>query len=162
MQIRHLVFGALVLLFAAQAGYYYPILPEVIASHFDGAGEPNGWMSKPVFFLLEFVFLGFIVAEMWLLPRLVEKLPDRWLNLPNKDYWLVAERRASAFETFRVYFQWFSVGLLVLFVCVNQMVFTANLTRQPLDSMIWAVLAAYLIFVVAWMIKFILAFKKPL
>ncbi len=161
MQLRHLIFGVIVLLFAAQMAYYYPILPAVIASHFNGAGEPDGWMSKPSFYVFEFVILVFIIAEMSLLPWLVEKMPNSFLNLPNKEYWLAPERRPYAFEIFRTYFQWFSIVLLFLFVCVNQLVFIANLKRQPLGSAIWAILVVYLTFVVIWLIKFILAFKKP-
>ena len=43
------VFIALVALAVAQAIFYYPQLPGTMASHFDGAGHPNGWSSKPVF-----------------------------------------------------------------------------------------------------------------
>lgn len=162
MQLRHLIFGVLVLLFAAQALYYYPILPAVMSSHFDGVGDPNGWMSKESYFLLESVFLVLIIAEMSALPWLVAKMPDSLINLPNKDYWLVPERREYAFDIFRSYFQWFGVGLLLMLVCVNQLVFLANLKRQPLNSAIWFVLGVYLTCVAVWLVKFALAFKKPL
>ncbi|MFZ1699826.1 MAG: DUF1648 domain-containing protein [Pyrinomonadaceae bacterium] len=161
MQLRHLIFGVLVLLFAAQAFYYYPILPAVVSSHFDGVGDPNGWMAKGSFFALEFVFLALVIGEMTLLPWLVARMPDSLINLPNKTYWLVPERREYAFDVFRSYFQWFSVGLLLMLICVNQLAFLANLKRQALGSAIWLILGVYLSCVVVWLIKFVLAFRKP-
>ena len=34
---------------------YYAELPEVVASHFNPQGVPNGWQTKPAFFA---VFVG--------------------------------------------------------------------------------------------------------
>ena len=49
-------------IFAALAAYAlayfylsYARLPEVLASHFNARGQPNGWETKPVFFA---VFAG--------------------------------------------------------------------------------------------------------
>ena len=36
-----------------QAAWYYPRLPETVASHFSGSGIPDGWMSKQSFLLIE-------------------------------------------------------------------------------------------------------------
>ncbi len=33
------------------AFYYYPLLPNSLPVHFGLKGQPNGWASKPVFFL---------------------------------------------------------------------------------------------------------------
>ncbi len=33
------------------AFYYYPLLPNSLPVHFGLKGQPNGWVSKPVFFL---------------------------------------------------------------------------------------------------------------
>ncbi len=50
------------LLFVVLAAYaaihfssYYSQLPDVVASHFDGRGTPNGCQTKPAFFM---VFVG--------------------------------------------------------------------------------------------------------
>jgi uncharacterized membrane protein len=29
-----------------QLAWAYPQLPELVATHFDGAGRPNGWMRR--------------------------------------------------------------------------------------------------------------------
>lgn len=162
MRVRHLALIVLVLLFLVQNLYYYPILPSIMASHFDGGGVANGFASKNAFFLLEFVGFVLIAAEMALLPWLTGKMPDAFINLPNKAFWLAPDQRLYAFAKFKTYFQWFGVGLLTLAICVNQLVYNANLTRESLDQGIWVVLGLYLLFVVIWMIKFVRAFRIPL
>ena len=56
-------------IFIFQSFYYYPKLPDTIASNYNSAGEPNGWMS--IFFCL--IWALFVLA-----PQLLG-LPDpRW------------------------------------------------------------------------------------
>ena len=45
-----------------QVVYYYPQLPAVVASHFDGHGAANGWSGKEFFFGLYLVILLLLVA----------------------------------------------------------------------------------------------------
>ena len=40
---------ALLVLAALQIAYFYPQLPDTVASRFDGAGRPNGWAPKGAF-----------------------------------------------------------------------------------------------------------------
>ena len=146
--------------FVAQIFYYYPNLPEMMASHFNGYGAPDGFASKQSFVLLEGVILLVIIFEFALLPLLIEKMPDSLINLPNKDFWLAKERRAVAFLILRCYFEWLSLALLVLFIAVNGLVFRANINHTNLPPLeMWLILGAFLVFVLAWMIKFIRQFK---
>jgi uncharacterized membrane protein len=39
-------FYGLIAVGVLQSIYYYPRMPEVVASHFDGLGAANGWSSK--------------------------------------------------------------------------------------------------------------------
>ena len=65
------------LLFVVLAAYaaihfspYYAQLPDVVASHFDGRGTPNGWQTKPLFFgffvgtLVLTVLIGFVLPRI--------------------------------------------------------------------------------------------------
>lgn len=42
--------AGLMVLLAVQALYYYPQLPERMASHFGADGRPNGWTTREGFF----------------------------------------------------------------------------------------------------------------
>lgn len=146
----------------AQTLYYYPNLPEIMASHFDGAGKPNGWMSKQAFFLLEFVILAIVVGNSIFLPTIIGFLPDRLINIPNRDYWLAPERRFASFQRLSHHFGWFGVILLGPFVAVNQTVINANLSSQNLSSAVfWAILGAFFIGLIVWAITLHKTFRVP-
>ena len=85
MRLSRMILFFLIGVFVSQCVYYYPNLPEIMASHFDGAGRPNDWMSKQSFFLLEVVILGFIILEFTFLPWIIGKMPNRLINMPNKE-----------------------------------------------------------------------------
>jgi uncharacterized membrane protein len=159
MSLSRIILVFLVIGLVGQILYYYPNLPDRMASHFNGAGEPDGWMSKQNFLIFEAVILLFIIAEFSLLPLLIEKMPNSLINLPNKDHWLSEENRTATFAVIRQYFEWCSAMLLALFIAVNEMVFRANLNKQPLSNSIWMVLIVFLLLVGIWLVKFILRFR---
>ena len=78
--------------------YYYPLLPKVVASHFDVHGIANGWQTKQGFFE---VLAGTTALSAFLIfgiPTMIGIIPDQFINLPNKDYWLAPEQRAASLE----------------------------------------------------------------
>lgn len=160
MRIPRVILYFLIGVFAAHFIFYYPNLPEVMATHFNAAGEPDGWMSKQNSLIFEVVLLFIIISEFTFLPLLIEKMPDTLINLPNKEFWLAAERRAETFDVMRAFFEWFAVALLTLLIVVNHFIFTANLKRENLPaSAMWLIVGTFLIFTIAWMIKFLRHFK---
>jgi len=160
MKLRHTIMVFLVAGLVLHTVYYYPLLPTTLASHFNRAGEPDAWMGKSAFLVFEGILICVLLLEFLALPWLVERMPDRLINLPNKAYWLAPEHRSRAFAIFRKYFQWFGIALLTLLFCVSHLVFRANITRTELDKSIWLFLAVYFVFVVIWLVKFILVFKR--
>ena len=160
MSLAQVILYLLIGVFLAQIVYYYPNLPETVASHFNGLGEPDGWMSRQNFVIFESVLLLIIIFEFTLLPIVLKKMPNSWTNLPNKGYWLGAERREATFGTIRSYFEWCSIALLSLFIAVNQLVFRANINRENLSSAeMWLIIGAFSTFTVIWLIKFIRQFR---
>lgn len=159
MRLSRMILFFLIGTFVAQCVYYYPNLPEKMASHFNGVGEPNGWMSKETYFIFLTGILGLIVFEFTLLPFLIGKMPNRLINMPNKEFWFAEERRAETIEVIRHFFEWFSASLLAVFIGVNQLVIRANLDRENLSSQIWLILIAFFVFVIVWLIKFYRRFR---
>jgi len=155
MKLTRIILYFLIGFWVAQFAFYFGNLPEIVASHFNAAGEPDGWMSKSSFAIFEAVILLLIAAEFTVLPLLLEKTPDSLINLPNKAFWLAAERRSETFAVIRSNFEWLAVILLVLFIAVNQMVFQANTQNQNLpEKTVIIVLALFFAFVIVWMWKF--------
>lgn len=121
------LFFLLVSASALHAWYYYPRLPEVVASHFGREGTPNGWQTKPDF--LDF-HVGAIVLATILsfgVPRLIGALPVQLINLPNREYWLAPERRAETLEFFEAYFTWFGCTILTVLLVAVSLAIRANL-----------------------------------
>ncbi|HEY9616658.1 MAG TPA: DUF1648 domain-containing protein [Microcoleaceae cyanobacterium] len=157
------VLTAVMLVVILQTLYFYPQLPETIASHFDALGKPNGWSPKSVFFV---IYAGVLALDAWLfwgMPQAIERRPDRQINLPHKEYWLAADRRADTFAFIREQLRWFGVANLLLMVCVFQLAISANLNPPPKLPVvqIWTVLGAYLIYTIGWLVNFYQHFRRP-
>jgi uncharacterized membrane protein len=159
MRLSRMILFFLIGVFVAQCVYYYPNLPEKMASHFNFAGEPDGWMSKQSYFLFLGGILGLIVLEFTFLPWLIGKMPKRLINMPNKEFWFAEERRAETLDIIRHFFEWFSAALLALFIGIDQLVIRANLTGENLSSNSWLILGAFIVFVIVWLIKFYRRFR---
>jgi uncharacterized membrane protein len=143
--------------------HYYPELPETVASHFDGAGRPDGFQSRNGFAVFSATMLALIVALFGGLGPLFRKFPSKWFNLPNRDYWLAPERRDETIETISVQLEWYGAATLALYLLVIQMVIETNQTSgRNLDSRsMWMVLGLYLVFTAIWTVRFVLRFRKP-
>lgn len=163
MRLSLIVLLILIGIFFAQIGFYYSSLPETMATHFDAAGNPDGWLSKTSFVVFEFFLMLIVVGQFALIPLLVEKMPHSLVNIPNKDYWLAEERHAETFAFIRNYFEWFAAVLLLMFIAINQLVFQANINQKNLSgSLAWLVIAAFLLFTVVWLIGLMRKFRKTI
>lgn len=92
--------------------YYGQWFPPTLAVHFNGAGNPDGWMDRIKFIVigssLSFMVPTLIVAVGGVLPRM---LPMAAINLPNKTYWMAPEHREAGFS--RMLFASLWLGCLV-------------------------------------------------
>ena len=64
-------------------------------------------------------------------PKVIEALPVSLINLPNKEYWLSAERRDETLQFLRGWSRWFGCGLLAFLLYVMELAFRANLQAPP-------------------------------
>ena len=157
------VFVILAIFAAVYFSYCYQQLPEVIASHFDGRGVPNGWQSRSAFFA---VFAGVSVLAAVLgfgIPRLIAAMPMQLINLPNKQYWLAPERREESLKFLRLHFAWFGCALfLVIFFAFHYAV-QSNLHpgAPPSISGFWLVLVGFAVFMVVSMRRLFRRFGRP-
>jgi len=143
--------------------YYYPQLPETVASHFDGAGRPNGWSSKEAFFGVYALMVALQVLIFRVLPPRLGRLPPRLVSLPNRDYWLGPERREETLAYLTTSMAWFGFASILFAVVTIQLVIEANLSQAPLNgTMMWVLLAAFFAFVFLWVARLLLRFaRKP-
>jgi uncharacterized membrane protein len=143
--------------------YLYGQLPEVVASHFDAHGAPNGWQTRMIFFAF---FVGSIVIATLVcfgVPLLIDSMPSALINLPHKQYWLSPEQRAGSLAFLRAHFAW--LGCAALLVGIFAFEFTIRANFQPdkrFDSAsLLYVLAAFGVFLILWLTRLLARFGKP-
>ena len=143
--------------------HYYPSLPERMASHFDGSGRPDGFQSREAFFALSATMLVTTVVMFGGLGALFRRIPSKWFNLPNRDYWLAPERREETIEHMSSQLEWLGAASLALYLFVIQMVVETNRTSEPkLDSRsMFLVLGLFFAYTTIWIVRFLLRFRKP-
>lgn len=155
------VFTLLLMVAGLQAAYFYPQLPATIATHFDGNGVPNGWSSKAAFFALNAVLLGVMTLIFVILPAKLDRIPERWLNLPNKNYWWAPPRRAATLAFIRSRMLGLGAMNVALAVFIQQLVIEANLRPAPqLSTAIYWALLAYTGFMAVWLVQFLMRFRR--
>lgn len=159
MNTPKIILSLLLLIFIGQLVFYYPVLPESVAIHFDAQGRADNWASKQSFLFFQFLLLGFIAFQAFLLPRLLKKLPVSLLNIPNKEYWTTPERREQTFSILENQFEWLAVGIAALFLGITQLTLKANLSNQNLPQTSWLFVGGFVLFVIFWTINLCGKFK---
>ena len=163
MKPRHLILLSLWLFILFQYVHYYPQLPPIVASHFDGAGRPNGWSPKGAFFVIYVVLAVIITAAFFWLPLILRRMPASLINLPNREYWLAPQRKDQAMEMLADEMGWFGDAVLTVMMASIQLALNANLpgTAGFQSSLMWVLLAAFVLFAVLWLLHLYRRFARP-
>ena len=142
--------------------YFYPALPQTMASHFGSGGAPNTFVAKQSFFAVAGVVLLINIFVFMAIPWLFQRFRVKRMNLPNKRYWLAPERLDHVYEYFRNKMALFGIINLLFGVAVMHLVFLANLQGEgKLDNTMFLLfLIAYFAFVIIWLISFFKKFSR--
>lgn len=159
MTLPKLLIWTLVLFALAQTLFYLPQLPDIMATHFDGAGRPNGWASKTAFFALYLAFVAMLLLIFLGGGRLFMLRRD--MRIPNREYWLAPERKEETIAFFRRRMLWMGVASIALAVIVTQLVIEANFLDPPrMSANIYWVLLGYFLYVALWLASLFLRFRR--
>ena len=157
----HYLFYGLVAVALGQVSYYHPLLPEIVASHFDGRGTADGWSSRNLFFGIYLAMLALTAVVFILLPRRIGISRSFARNIPNRQHWLEPDRIDQSRAFLRRQMLVMGIIHLLLAITTVQLVILANLEqRTQLNNAVFWALAAYFVCVSAWVIHFILHFRK--
>jgi len=157
------LFVVIVFVALAKAAYDYPLLPDRLASHFGASGFPNGWMTKPAFFTIYVALVAFAAAAVFLAPRHIAASSRDKIRLPNKEYWLAAERRPETMAYFRAQFAWYGCAFLLTEVLAMELAIEANFhvpPRLPMGPML-LVVVGFVLFNGFWTVLLIRHFSNP-
>jgi uncharacterized membrane protein len=161
-RLPKMIFAVLAVGAAIYFSTYYAQLPDVVASHFDGRGVPNGWQPKPAFFGL-FAAVSVLIAIIGFgIPQIIASVPTQLINLPNKRYWLAPEHLAETMAFLKAYFAWFSCAVFLIMILTFDYAIQSNLhpEHRPDVSRLWYILAGFLAFVVVWIIRMFTRFGR--
>jgi uncharacterized membrane protein len=161
-RLPRLVFAVLTVGAGIYFSTYYAPLPDVVASHFDGRGVPNGWQTKSAF-LRVFIGVTALAAVVGFgIPRIVATLPPQLINLPNRRYWLAPEHLAETLKFLTTYFAWFGCVVSLIMILTFDYAIQSNLhpDNRPDVSRMWYTLAGFLAFVVVWIERMFTRFSR--
>ena len=152
----------LVLVGLLMAAYYYPRMPERMASHFAGDGRPNGWQPREAFFLIMLVSSASSALVAFFAPWRIASQPNARINLPNRDYWLAPERRQHTMNYFSAFMAWFGCAILFVLISGTFLCFQANLAPDHdfNSPALIVVLVAFLLFLLVSLIRFVRHFQN--
>ncbi|MDP1561384.1 MAG: DUF1648 domain-containing protein [Pirellulaceae bacterium] len=142
--------------------WYWTQLPERIATHFDAQGKPDGWMDKRSATLLFAGLVTFLPLFFVGIGLMIRSLPTSSINLPNREYWLSAERRDETLRWMNGWMMWFAVSITIFLVTINHLTFIANRDAQPLSAIwFWGMLATFLVSTAGLIVLMWRRFAKP-
>ena len=139
------------------------LLPSRVAIHFGLGGMGDNWVPSYVNTLF---FIGtnmFLFVSFYFSPRLVFMFPTKWINLPNKDYWLRLENKARTVAMFSSLMWEFGIALFLFLFVVELLAIEANLS-QPVrinEKLFFSALILFLLYTVYWCIKLFRSFRRP-
>lgn len=157
-----LVIAALLVAIVWRCASVWDQLPLQLASHFDGRGVANGFMPRADFFWVFAAVGGGTVLLLLSVPWLTRAISPQFVNIPNREYWLVPERRAQVQQKLGAFMAWTAAGCTVLLAAVLELVLRANLEHQTLASgPMWLFVGLYIVgtsLSIVWLVR---AFRVP-
>jgi len=160
------MFGGFILVFIANlmlALVSLAFLPSRVVIHFGLGGMADNWAPSYVNTLFFIGTSTFLFFSLYFTPRLVFMFPEKWVNLPNKGYWLRLENKARTVTMFSSFMWEFGTALLLFFFVVELLAIQANLC-EPVrlnEKLFFSALILFLLYTVYWCIKLFRAFRLP-
>ena len=149
-----ITFGLLLVVFVCLLATTSTSLPARVASHFDGGGQPNGWMGRSSYLTFIAAFGLGLPAIVILGFRVLRHLPTDLINIPRRNYWLAPERRAATVSGLFHRSLWLACLLIAMMLAVHLLVVHAN-NQVPVKlstPMILGLMAFFLTGIATWIL----------
>ena len=161
---RHHLLLALLVLTAAQIGWFEPRLPDQVVSNFDYDGSANGWSSKGAFLGGFTIMMACTLVLFYVLSWTIRRMGGKGINVPHRDYWLAPERRGKTAAFVGDQLEIFGLATYAFLLLTNQLTISANLVDPPElpSAAFWSAFGAYMLGGFVWTIRLITRFSnKP-
>ncbi len=106
-------------------------LPDTVASHFNAAGKPNGFMSQEEYTKFMLLFAVGIPALLVSALSLALRFASGMINIPNRAYWLSDQNRSSTVQFLKGHMAWFGTIISLFTAYVHWLLLKANSFQPP-------------------------------
>lgn len=127
MRATLLIIAAVAAAIALTASY----LPPVVASHFVAGGGANGFMPHGAYLVLMLALAVGLPLLIVALSGIANRVPARYMNLPNRDYWLAPEREAETRAYLAGHGAYFASVAALFIGYLHLLVIVANAATPP-------------------------------
>ena len=93
MRYARIFFVIVILLCGLETVRLWFLAPDVMASHFNAQGNPDHFVPKLEFFGFQAQTVLVVLVLSLVTQVLPLIIPLKWVNMPNREYWLAPERR---------------------------------------------------------------------
>jgi len=150
------------LLALAQNAVYWQYLPERVATHFNGSGKPDGWMSRDNATMTMMALQTLIPLMFIALGYAIYRIPTSLINIPHREFWLHPDRRDASVQFIARNTAVFSLGLSLFFLGINHLTFRANTNGGVLEPVgFWVLMGCFLAFTCLWTFWLLVRFRLP-
>ena len=145
----------------AHAVYYHSLLPERVASHFNGKGEADGFSSRTTYtWLMASLQVG-TLAMFLVINLLVKYLPASLINIPNRKYWLAQERRDETVRSLAGSMYVVCLATQAFMVSLNQLIIWHNIRQGDWARWFWIPSTIYIVYTIAFCVGLFLKYRLP-
>jgi uncharacterized membrane protein len=161
-RLPRFLYAFLVLVCLLMMAYYYPQMPQRMASDFAADGRANGRQSREAFFVLMLLVTSTSAIVGFLAPRQIATKSNTRINLPHRDYWLAPERRKETMRFISATMAWFACCILFVLISGAFLALQANLApnhRFNSETML-TVLGGFLLGLMGLVVRLVRHFQR--
>ena len=138
-------------------------LPARVATHFGADGTPNAWSDRSDAIALYLATVVGTSLVFLVITTLLGVFPPSTINMPNRDYWLTAERREETTRRMTNRMAFFGLGLAAFLIAIFDLTFRASMTPSSMlpNYAFFGYLGSFLAFVAVWVFLLYRAFRLP-
>lgn len=138
-------------------------LPAKVATHFNAAGQPDGWMARETH-IISFILLGlgmscFIVGLCYG----IRWFPKARLSIPNQAHWQKPAHRTTALDYIFYHSFWMGTLALAFLAAVNHFIVAANAPEAGTLATRGLQIASgvFITGIILWIFVLVRFFQKP-
>ena len=137
--------------------------PSRVAIHFGLGGVPNGWAPAYVNALIMTSMDTLVFLSLFFSPKLIRTTSAKWINIPNKDYWLMDKNRGLAESLFAEQMYRFGMVLFAFLFSVGLLALQANLSIpiRLREDLFWWPFGLFMAYVAYWTVNLLKLFRIP-